>query len=241
MRWWIILASFVFTAWPAAAQTRQYVVLDSVRMDGARYLPGATLGPGERIDVPTGSRIVLLSASGEVLRIDGPDSRQLAAVASVRPQWLERLRQLAAMISVEQPRQTTVSGARSTVQEAIRPIWAIDPRSSGVKCVSRAGMPMIWLPRIGGVRSLKIEHLPSGTAALVQMAEDVTLAPWPNSIPLADGSDYRVTIGRTATRSITVAIVDATSSVGEATLVAAGRSCDEVSRLVAEILRTGPK
>ena len=123
MHWWIIFAFLVLAPCSADAQTQHYVVLDSVRMDGARYVPGMKLDSGERIDVPTGARIVLLSAGGEVLRLDGPDSRQLPTVAAVRPQWLERLRQLAAMIAVEQPRQMAVSGARSPVQEASRPRW----------------------------------------------------------------------------------------------------------------------
>lgn len=236
MRCLISLAVLLLATWPAAAQTLHFVVLESFRMDNPRYLAGSTLGAGERIEVPTGARIVLLSAGGDVLRFDGPVSHQLPAGPAARPQWLDRLRQLAAMITAERPRQTTVSGVRSAIAEGGRPRWAIDPRSSGVKCLSRAGLPTIWLPRTGGVRGLTIEHLPSGVSASVQMAEDVTSAPWPGTIPLADGGEYRITIGRTATRTITVAIVDAASSLGEATLVAAGRACDEVPRLVAEIL-----
>ncbi len=233
-RFALILAAILVLGrvFPAAADN--YVVLTADGDVGPRLLQGGLVGVGDRIDLPAGARVVLLSSSGEVVRLHGPVSRQLGPPP--RKTWLEQVKLLAALLSRERADQSVSMAVRGWSGSAPPDPWVLDVTSSSAKCTFADRAANLWMPIAKTDRRVSFESTTAGKRAALDWPAGVATLPWPRDVPLADGAVYRVELGRSQVRAFKLFVAPRRLPPGEAALLFAERECvDQLKPLLSHI------
>ncbi|QCG93344.1 DUF4384 domain-containing protein [Azospirillum sp. TSA2s] len=165
-----------------AAGVRAEAVVVSSSAPG--FVQGQLVADGQALRLPDGANATLLFANGRLLRLRGPydgvpDDRADSAVSARAGPGDERFM------------QSDLGAARALgnpLDAALERALAIDPSASGVQCVKAGSPPALRRPAEPGLDRLILQDMAGGERATVNWANDGP-APWPRSLPLADGTD----------------------------------------------------
>jgi hypothetical protein len=161
---------------------------------------GATVSSGASLDIPAKGRIVLVAASGQVVALKGPyHGPPTSSKRSAGPPEGDVVTIFSALVGSGEQRQTAgvVRGVvhtgdapwRQAAAKAPADVLAIDATNGGDVClydVNRA--ELIHDPAHSGPMS--IEAMNGGAKATVDWPAHATRAPWPKTLPLADGENF---------------------------------------------------
>jgi hypothetical protein len=165
-----------------AAGVRAEAVVVSSSAPG--FVQGQLVADGQALRLPDGANATLLFANGRLLRLRGPydgvpDDRADSAVSARAGPGDDRFM------------QSDLGAARALgnpLDAALERALAIDPSASGVQCVKAGSPPALRRPAEPGLDRLILQDMAGGERATVNWANDGP-APWPRSLPLADGTD----------------------------------------------------
>ncbi|MFS2013826.1 DUF4384 domain-containing protein [Azospirillum sp. CT11-132] len=165
-----------------AAGVRAEAVVVSSSAPG--FVQGQLVAEGQALRLPDGANATLLFANGRLLRLRGPydgvpDDRADSAVSARAGPGDDRFM------------QSDLGAARALgnpLDAALERALAIDPSASGVQCVKAGSPPALRRPAEPGLDRLILQDMAGGERATVNWANDGP-APWPRSLPLADGTD----------------------------------------------------
>lgn len=168
-----------------AAGVRAEAVVVSSSAPG--FVQGQLVADGQALRLPDGANATLLFANGRLLRLRGPydgvpDDRADSAVSARAGPGDDRFM------------QSDLGAARALgnpLDAALERALAIDPSASGVQCVKAGSPPALRRPAEPGLDRLTLQDMAGGERATVNWANDGP-APWPRSLPLADGADIGV-------------------------------------------------
>src|SRR4029079_9771462 len=174
MRKAMLWGTAVALAFGSTAGVASVVVVRSLGPSAKAYPPGQTLPETAKITLQGGDVVTVLGpASAQTLRGPGNfDAKQvtLASAAAKRGRF----------------------GALRAAEVAHNPsIWDIDLSESGKICVSNASSVQAWRPDKETALTVKIRASDGGTQDLT-WAAGKALAPWPASLPIVGGVEYRV-------------------------------------------------
>lgn len=165
----------------AAAVRAEAVVVSS---SAPGFIQGQLVADGQALRLPDGANATLLFANGRLLRLRGPydgvpgDMTDSAVSARAGP-------------GDDRFMQSDLGAARAMgnpLDAALERALTIDPSVSGVQCVKAGSPPALRRPAEPGLDRLTLQDMVSGERAAVSWADDGS-APWPQALPLADGSD----------------------------------------------------
>lgn len=168
---WGAAAAIALTSTAGVASV---VVVKSLGPSAKAYPPGKTLPESAKISLQGGDIVTVLGpASAQTLRGPGNfDAKQvtLASAAAKRGRF----------------------GALRAAEVAHNPsIWDIDLSESGKICVSNASTVQAWRPDKETELTVKIRAA-DGSSQDLTWAAGKALAPWPASLPIVGGQEYRV-------------------------------------------------
>ncbi len=165
-----------------AAGVRAEAVVVSSSAPG--FVQGQLVADGQALRLPEGANATLLFANGRLLRLRGPydgvpgDRADSAVSARAGP-------------GDDRFMQSDLGAARALgnpLDAALERVLAIDPSVSGVQCVKAGSPPALRRPAEPGLDRLTLQDMAGGERATVNWANDGS-APWPRTLPLADGTD----------------------------------------------------
>jgi hypothetical protein len=135
----LVLAAFLVAVPLSAAQAAQYVVAEA---RGIGMKIGSVIDSSKELTLKQGQHLVLISQSGQTVKLDGPYHRAPAAEKGV---------QLAAafggLITERNARTSEIGTTRGVAPKPPLPEpWLIDASTPGTACLVEGQAPVLWRP-----------------------------------------------------------------------------------------------
>lgn len=172
---------------PALAM--ELLVIDA---DNNELRVGTVIDGSQVMKLPAGARVTLVSPMGEILRLTGPfdaapQSRARHASRTEERSLLQALRKL--LVS-----ETAYAPILGTTRSVAGDLRMLDIGRGGVRCVHADVAPLLTRRDAVLAERLEIARLDAEGASKVDVdfASGRRTAPWPASLPLADGGTYRL-------------------------------------------------
>jgi hypothetical protein len=187
------LAAAVLGLVPMAASADEFFVVDS----SAPGVPaGATLVSGTPISVPAKGRVVLLTSSGQMVTVNGPFS----GMPSVGPadktsQPTDAYEAVKVLFAGAGNRKEAgvVRAAeidwRRDHATTIADVLAVDATDGGDACLYDPSHAAV-LHNPSNIGTMTIHAMDNNASATIEWGKGVATAPWPSSLPIADGAAY---------------------------------------------------
>jgi hypothetical protein len=240
-----VLAGLLLAALPMRARAQDYVVIDS---SVPALQVGATLAAGAPLDLPDKTRLVLVSASGQVLTVNGPYRGPPPAASGGSPPGSgDVLKVIPTLLGNSDSRQSAgvVRGTdwRAAAANSLGDVTAIDATDGGDACLFDArSAELVHNPSNAG--PMKIQSMSNGTAATVKWDSGALRQPWPASLPLADGDTFLFEgSGDNATAMATIHLLPAAPAASDVARAAqmARAGCDDQARLLLAVIAKSAK
>jgi hypothetical protein len=156
-----------------------------------------SVGPSAK-NYPLGKRLpdnarIILQANDQLTLLDGRGTRELrgpgaftAASASSAPA------QLAASTGMVNGRRARIGAVRGIATGPLRPptMWHVDVAKSTNVCVSPPNRVALWRANSGPAATMTVAG--AGQTRQLSWPEGAATLDWPADLPLADGSEYRL-------------------------------------------------
>jgi murein DD-endopeptidase MepM/ murein hydrolase activator NlpD len=240
---------------PTPAPGASSFVIISSTADGMKK--GDRVGMGQAIAVPSGTRVVLMDASGKVMTVRGPFSGTLGTSEPTAPTpratgafrsvsdasgLLERLGD-ALREQSDAPRRIGafrgVGAAGLGLGAAPADPWTIDVSAAGHWCVAADRAVTLTRGKAAGFESITIESKPSGAKMDVPWPKSQATLQWPASVPVKNGATYELRMGATTT-SIAVHMLDQKGlTSGQVALWMAEQGCQRQASAMIDSLERG--
>jgi hypothetical protein len=240
---------------PAPAPGTASFVIISSTADGMKK--GDRIATGQSIAVPSGTRVVLMDASGKVMTVRGPFSGTLGTSEPQAPTpratgafrsvsdaagLIERLGD-ALRDQAEAPRRIGafrgVGAAGLGLGAAPADPWTIDVTAAGHWCVAADRAVTLSRGAGTGFESITIETKPSGARMDVPWPRTQATVQWPASVPLKNGATYDLRLGATTT-SIALHMLDQKGlTSGQVALWMAEQGCQRQASAMIDSLERG--
>ena len=195
------------------------------------YVQGQLVADGQAVRLPDGANATLLFANGRLLRLRGPydgipgemaDSAASARAGPVDDRFM----------------QSDLGAARALgnpLEAALERALAIDPSVPGVQCVRAGSPPTLRRPAESGLDGMLLQDTAAGKRAAVSWSGTGS-APWPQSLPLADGADIAaLRPDGTPIGTLHVRLVDATAGAALAVGMASAGCAGQIGAAMAAL------
>jgi hypothetical protein len=135
-----LLLGIVFSvAAVSAASAATYVVAEA---RGIAIAVGSIVDSSKTLDLKQGQHLVLISSSGETVKLDGPYHRAPAAEHGV-----ELATAFSGLLTERKARTSEIGTTRGTSPKPDLPKpWLIDASGPGTACLRQDGTPVLWRP-----------------------------------------------------------------------------------------------
>ena len=220
-----------------AASGAAFVVISSTA-DGVKK--GDRIVANQSINVPNGTRVVLIDGAGRVLTLRGPFNGSPGASESsgIIGRLSEALKE-----SSDAPRRIGAfrgiggSGSGLGLGTVTVDPWAINTAVAGDWCVAaEQGVMMTGGP--GAIETMTVEVVGGAKTDVAWPKSQQTLA-WPASVPVKNGATYQIRYGATAT-AITLHILEKkTASPAQTALWMAEQKCRPQAAAMIDSLERG--
>ena len=178
----LIAIALLATAGAAAADI---LVVRSTGPSAKSFPPGKRLAPTARISLRANDQLIVLDGRG-TRAIRGPGTFTAGAAqgrsASAAPATTSRAR---------------IGAVRGPGTGTIRPpsIWHVDVSRSSAFCVAEPGKLTLWRADTTGAATATITRTSDGATRRLSWQGGESTAAWPADLPIADGAQYRLSLG----------------------------------------------
>ena len=202
------LAALLFARTLAAAES--FVVVEARGVD---LLPGAAVDGGQPLALGQGQEVVLISASGRMLKLIGPYNQ--APGAQGAESGTDVVGALKSLVVSQGPRSGSVGLVRGAEGEVVPPQpWLVDVTHAGNRCV-REGEPIVfWRPSDTSAATLAIMPYDRSWRIRADWPAGAHEAVAPKSVPFHDDATYMISLNGTE-RTINLITIPATVSTDE--------------------------
>jgi hypothetical protein len=190
----LFLAVLIAVAGGAPTFAGQYVVIEST---APALAEGSVLERGQKITVPSGSSVSLLSDRGTVQTVNGPydgapeptggDVSDPSVVNAIASLFVEDTPQTKAWGTFR-----SASGMRGSADDGPPNVWAINLSRSESICLPSGAAPKLWRSVVDGEILVVLVHISSGREAFLRFPDGVQELAWPADLPLVDGGEYAI-------------------------------------------------
>jgi hypothetical protein len=179
------------------------VVVRSTGPSARVYPAGRQLADNAQISLKAGDSLVLLDARG-TRTVSGPGTFA-ATGSSTRVTTSQNAMRILATQGASERRGGAVRGGTPTGDTRSPNLWYVDLSKSGTVCVADPNAVRVWRGSSAKPAAVKITAATgSGAIALPQGA---SVAEWPKTVPVADGTDYTIAMDGMAPAKIRFATV----------------------------------
>lgn len=237
-----------------APGTSSFVIISSTA-DGMKK--GDRVATSQSIAVPSGTRVVLMDASGKVMTVRGPFNGVLGSSEPTAPTpkatgafrsvsdaagLIERLGD-ALRSENDAPRRIGafrgVGASGLGLGATPADPWAIDVSAAGHWCVAADRAVTLNRGGLTGFDSITIETKPSGAKMDIPWPKAQAVLQWPASVPVKNGASYDLRMGTTTT-SIAVHMMDQKGMTsGQVALWMAEQGCQRQASAMIDSLERG--
>ncbi|WP_404713040.1 hypothetical protein [Sphingomonas sp. MMS24-J13] len=153
------------------------------------YPPGKMLPDTAHLVLKANDEVVLLDNKG-TRTLRGPGNFSALATASVAA---SNGTALAALVDQRSDRRVRIGAVRTVDGTDQRPpnIWYIDSSRGGTVCIADPAQAMIWRPNPDKPASVSVAPT-AGTPATIDWGAAQAIQPWPQTLPLTEGAQYRI-------------------------------------------------
>lgn len=168
------------------------IVVKSSGPSAKSYPPGKSIPDSTRIALKAGDQVVLLDSRG-TRTLQGPGqfsatlATTVAANVGTRDDASKRRSRTGATRSLGAPQPSTPVEAEPSWN-----IWFVDINRSTTVCVPDAGNVTMWRPNGGAAGTVTITSLAGGNSEKVNWLTGQSRRPWPASVPVVDGGQYKL-------------------------------------------------
>jgi len=179
------------------------LVVKSSGPSARAYPPGKAIPGSARIALKAGDTVVILDGRGtRTLRGPGTFSPTIASTQ------LADSRDLPARASGTRARIGAVRGVAEIGESTRNPnIWFVDVGQSGRICITDAKGLTLWRGGERAPATLTVTREGDGKAQEVRWARNQSVAPWPESLPVANGARYTIAGEGGAPTTVTFALL----------------------------------
>ena len=183
----------------ASAAAADTMVVRASGPSAKNYPPGTKLADGGMVALKAGDVVTLLDAKG-TRTLRGPGSFGVTAAAGTAPSSNVTL---AALLDTKRVRRARTGAVRGAVGDAPaapprRPnLWLVDVAQPGALCFADGSAVRLWRADAAKPASVRISG--AGAHAVANFAAGDAITSWPASLPVKNGSAYRIEIGARAT------------------------------------------
>jgi hypothetical protein len=165
------------------------LVVRAAGPSAASYPPGKMLPDTAHLVLKANDEVVLLDNKG-TRTLRGPGNFSALATASVAASSGTAL---AALVDQRSDRRVRIGAVRTVDGTDQRPpnIWYIDSSRSGNVCITDPAQAMIWRANPDKAASMTASPA-TGTAATLDWGVAQAVQPWPQTLPLTEGAQYRI-------------------------------------------------
>ena len=165
-----------------SADAAEMVVLASTAPDLA---PGTLIAEGERLELPDGATVTLMTESSRSLTLHGP----YAGVPALGPERGDDPGMMAVLANLlNEEGGTAALGGIRALGEPTR-ADGIDVTRSGTYCVAVAAA-RLWRPSAETAMSVRLTDLASATTAAVSWRAGESVRPWPSDLGITDLASF---------------------------------------------------
>jgi len=191
-------------AGPVSAAT---LVVRSAGPSAKSYPPGKA--------IPDATPIVL-QANDQVVVLDGRGTRTLRGPGTFSPvaasgSAADTRSTLSSLVAQRSDRRARIGAVRSMSAAPARSpnIWFVDIDRSTTVCVADPAAVTMWRAGVPKPEKVTVTRTPAGTSETLTWAKDAPTAPWPVSMPIADGAEYSISVpGAAQPTNVRFAILD---------------------------------
>ena len=179
-----VLAASIATASASA----DILVVRSSGPSAKNYPPGRSLPEAGRITLQANDRLVVLDGRG-TREIKGPGTFSPAGPAQAASRT-------AALSGIGTPQRRARIGAvrgAGLDQPKSPNIWRVDVAKSSTVCLADPANVTLW--RADATKPVTLTVAAKGTSKKLAWPAGQSLLAWPNDLPIADGTDYRLSWG----------------------------------------------
>jgi hypothetical protein len=192
---WLVMIGLLL--YPLSGIGGALVVVESQRVVG--YRVGDLLPLDQSLSLAPDAQLVLLTAQGEKIQVQGPLEGSLAErLQDTMPDMLAQLAHqdsdmLQSLASILQQHRSASLRTRS-VHRAPEPkdVWQISVLSADDQCYQDGQLPQLWRPRTGSGDAWVIRAQNLQDETLVRFQQDGETHPWPIDLDLREGEEYLV-------------------------------------------------
>lgn len=172
----------------AAVQAAELVIVES---SNATHQPGQVLDADTALTLPAGTRLVLVSADGNTITLQGPFNGKPGAAAAEGAASGAVVKSLASLVTARDADTASLGAVRAAgTVKALPSPWLIDVANSGHACLEPGVAPVLWRPETAGAGELALSPADrSWTANTGWPAGSADLA-LPADVPFNDGEAY---------------------------------------------------
>ncbi|MEM7208684.1 MAG: hypothetical protein AAF434_12735 [Pseudomonadota bacterium] len=153
--------------------------------------PGDTVKADQSLDLSEGQSVKLLSASGEVITIEGAQKNLLDRGQNIGDsKLLDAISRLLKSSSTSDSALAVYRGGGAPNAHA----QSVPVDSSGNVCLTDQSSPNFWWPNPVKGMKIDISHSPSGERASITWASKKKRQPWPQALPIIQGDEYQIEV-----------------------------------------------
>lgn len=161
---------------PAAAAP---LVVRSAGPSAKAWPPGRAVDESRPVVLRAGDVVTVLAPSG-ARTLRGPGTFRLASAAGAAPAFNPRAR------------FSATRGPGGSVAPSAPGLWEVDASAGGTVCLREGDPVLLWRPAADSEGALELAPAAGSGAELVAWPAGRAMQRWPERLPAADGSEYRL-------------------------------------------------
>ena len=197
------------------------VVVRATGPSARAYPAGRQLPDNTQLTLKAGDTVVLLDSRG-TRTVSGPGT--FAAVATgQRAGTAQTAARILANTGSSERRGGAVRGPGTTTETRSPNLWLVDLSKSGTVCIANPDAVRVW--RAGSDKPADVKISSASGSGTITLPAGASLAEWPKSVPVTNGTEYTVTVDGKAASKIKVATVPVPASLEDTASQLIAKGC----------------
>ncbi len=221
-----ILAVSVFIISTPSGALADMVVISS---DSPDLAPGQIIKEGQKIDIPDGKKVALVSDTGTPVNLKGPYSGVPSGKSSAGggKGLADALSKIVAAPESEASKVSAIRALPKAGKGGDTDLWHVNATQSGMNCVIAGTKVKIWRPGTKAGAKLQIKNGKTGKTADLVWPEGADTAAWPAGFSLDDGAKYLIRVtGEMMPTAVQIKVIESVKgNPGEKAVHLAEKGC----------------
>ena len=185
--WSVAATAVVAAAVTTSALAGQFVVIAST---ASSLAPGAVVADAQEVTLSAGASVTVVDPAGAVLTLVGPYSGAIGSATGTSGGSFGAA--MAKLISGQGTHSAAIGAMRGDAREGPPSPWLINAARSGAQCAP-AKEAALWRAR--DTHAAKLTIIVNGRRSTIQWPRGSSELEWPTSVPLTDGTTYKLRLG----------------------------------------------